>query len=62
MNSTGRIKMMKAKTGIIVSISGMRRVLRGTRAIMTGRRRVLGVSSQVLGGDGIVEATPKMLI
>ena len=49
--------MMKAKTGVIVSISGMRRVLRGTRAIMTGRRRVLGVSSQVLGGDGIVYAT-----
>ena len=54
--------MMKAKTGVIVSISGMRRVLMGTRAIMTGRRRVLGVSSQVLGGDGIVEATPKMKV
>ena len=59
---TGRIKMMKAKIGTIVPISGRRRVLRGTRAIMTGRRRVLGVSSQVLGGDGIVEATPKMKV
>ena len=54
--------MMKVKTRTIVSISGRRRVLRGTRAIMTGRRRVLGVSSQVLGGDGIVEATPKMKV
>ena len=43
--------MMKAKTGVIVSVSGMRRMLMGTRAIMTGRRRMLGVSSQFLGGD-----------
>ena len=40
---TGRIKMMKAKTGTIVPVSGRRRVSRGTRAIMTGRRRVLDV-------------------
>ena len=43
--------MMKAKRGGIVSVSGVRRVLMGTRAIMTGRRRMLGVSSQLLGVD-----------